>query len=94
MGILTLAVLGFQILVYSTIRIASWFGSGPMWLMAIVWSIVTFGGAVATGGLMALQGLTILMALSKGSPRTEPKAVQKAVAKPVPNFPRRSWRDK
>lgn len=71
MGVLSLAVLGFQILIYSTIRIASWFGSGPMWLVAIVWSIVTFGGAVATGGLMALQGLTIFLAISKGSRTSE-----------------------
>jgi hypothetical protein len=67
MGILSIAVLGFQILIYASIRIASWFGSGAMWFVALIWGVVTFGGAVATGGLMALQGLTILFALSKGS---------------------------
>jgi hypothetical protein len=92
MGVLSLAVLGFQILIYSTIRIASWFGSGPMWLIAIVWAIVTFGGAVATGGLMALQGLTIFWALSKGS-RTSGKAPVTTTYQ-NPNLPRRSWRDK
>jgi hypothetical protein len=88
MEILTLAVIGFQILIYSTIRIASWIGSGSMWLMVIIWSIVTFGGAVATGGLMALQGLTIFMALSKGSRVAEKEQTLTS------NSPKRSWRDK
>ena len=67
MGVVSLAVVGLQIVIFATIRIASRFGSGAMWFVALLWALFTIGGAVATGGLIALQLFTIIFALAGGS---------------------------
>lgn len=56
---MTIAVLGFQLMIFVSMLIAVLMGRGWLKLAATFWVLLTLFGSIYTMGLMALQLITI-----------------------------------